>query len=116
MSFIYPRLATITRPVSGGGAVGIRTNYSGVVTASETTIATGIKCSIQFKTTGNAPLQSLAADIRARTQWRVFMPTVALGVIQDRDIVTDDLGQRYQVNANYWNSLGYNLYCERLEA
>ncbi len=49
--------------------------------------------------------------------WQIFIPawSLGLGAIEDRDIIADDLGERYQVQASYWNSLGYNCTCERLQ-
>ena len=50
--------------------------------------------------------------------WRLFTPRAALarGALQVRDVVTDDLGVRYQVAAPYWNSLGYAALLERLDS
>jgi hypothetical protein len=116
MSFIYPRKLTITRqaPVTGGGVKG----YSGMQPSQESAvIASGVPASIQLdkergKTEANLPADS------SKTLWRVFIPLgyAPLGLIQSRDIVTDDLSARYQVMGMYWNSLGHNLLCERLEA
>lgn len=116
MSFHYPRTIAITRPSvqSGVGVVG----YGGVQQSNETPVASGIQAAIQEKKEGGKPDARLPADASRRTYWKVLIPLAALanGTINDRDIVTDDLGARYQVISNYWNSLGYNLLCERLEA
>lgn len=112
MSFIYPRSVVVTRPTqpTGIGAVG----YSAVQVSTEIPVASNIPANIQmFK---DKPNSTLPADA-GKTMWKIMIPlsAVALGVIQTRDIITDDLGQRYQVHAPYWNSLGHNCLCERLE-
>lgn len=115
MSFLYPRTVAITRPVttSGVGAV----PYGGVNAADETSVATGLAASIQLQKALGGDEAGLPADT-SKARWRVLIPksAAALGLIAARDIVTDDLGQRYQVVAPYFNSLGHNLLCERLEA
>lgn len=116
MSFLYPRVIAISRPLvqSGVGAVG----YGGLASSGETTIASGISASIQQKKDVSKPDAGLPGDIAKRTLWLVMIPlnAVAKGVIKDRDIVTDDENIRYQVTAAYWNSLGYKVLAERLEA
>jgi len=114
-SFIYPRTITITRPVpqSGVGAVG----YGGLQPSNETTVATGLPASIQFDRTGTSPRASLPGDSIGNGMWRVFIPGASAqnGLINSQDVITDDLGVRYQVSAPYWNSLGYALRVEKLE-
>ncbi|CAJ0698810.1 hypothetical protein [Ralstonia holmesii] len=114
MSFIYPRTIKITRqaPVTAVGAV----QYSAVQASQEVNVATGISASIQLDKTGRKPDANLPADIAGRTFWRVLIPLgqAALGLIQLEDVITDDLGVRYQVVGPYWNSLGYNLLVDRL--
>lgn len=116
MSFIYPRVISITRPEAQTG-VGFQTAYAADTKAQETQIASGLPASIQARSsTGKNPV-ALPADGKAQT-WRIMIPksVSVLGQIKNRDIVTDDLGNRFQITADYWNSLGYNLICERLEA
>jgi len=38
------------------------------------------------------------------------------GSVQERDIITDQNGNRYQVTAANWQPIGYQCLCERLEA
>ncbi|MDA8256532.1 MAG: hypothetical protein M0Z99_12980 [Betaproteobacteria bacterium] len=116
MSFIYPRTITITRPAvqSGVGTIG----YGGQMPSTETPVTSGVSASIQLKKEGRHPETDLPGDITKITLWVVLIPVSAglsVGVIRDRDILTDDGGLRYQVTAAYWNSLGWNLLCERLE-
>lgn len=115
MSFLYPRTVSISRPTQpdGVGAVG----YGGETKVSEMAIASGISANIQLNKQHGNQVVNLPGD-GARTLWKILMPAyqAPLGLIQSRDIVTDDAGVRYQVVAPYWNSLGHNLLCERLEA
>ncbi|MBM7045438.1 hypothetical protein [Rhizobium lusitanum] len=117
MTFIYPRTIAVTRPQgqTGVGDVG----YSGVLESTETAVISGIPANIQLKTAQSRQTSGgLPAAPPGPPVWRVFIPlnAVAKGVIVDRDIVTDDLGERYQIIAAYWNSMGWNIACIRLEA
>lgn len=109
MSFIYPRTIAITRPIAQTG-VGAQ-SYSGELASAESSIASGISASIQMRRKGvSGRNQNLPADAPA-TDWAIFIPLSqgSLGEIAERDIVTDDLGRRYQVDGAYWDSLGYQL-------
>lgn len=116
MSFIYPRTITITRPGAQPAAVGDQGEAPSADPSLETPLASGLPASIQARNAGGKNSVGLPAD-GANQTWRVMIPKSAagLGTIQNRDIVTDDLGNRYQVVADYWNSLGYNLITQRLE-
>ena len=87
--------------------------YGGAVPADETVVASGIAASIQQKKDGKKPEAGLPGDGK-NSAWRIFF-TQPNGTVQDRDIITDEFGIRYQVTAAYWNSLSYNCLCERLE-
>lgn len=116
MSFIYPRTITIKRPGVQSG-VGAITAYASDQETTETVVATGIRASIQAKSTSGKNPVGLPSDVSMQT-WRVMTPKSALGagVVQNGDIVVDDLGNRYQVQADYRNSLGANFIVSRLEA
>ncbi len=113
--FLYPRTIAITRPAVQS-AVGSEP-YGGLNAATETSVAVGLPASIQKAGAAGTPLGGIPGDIAGRTVWRMFIPqgSAALGLVRDRDIVTDDQGWRYQVMATYWNSLGLQLSCELLE-
>ncbi len=83
----------------------------------ETTIATGIPASIQAKRAAGQIPVGLPGDGKQNT-WRVFTPLGALqdGQVQDRDIITDDLNRRFQIVADYTNSMGAAFLAERMEA
>ncbi|ADE12140.1 hypothetical protein [Sideroxydans lithotrophicus] len=115
MSFLYPRAVMVTRPTqpTGVGAVA----YGGEQQSTETpVVATPVPANIQLAKERGKPDANLPADA-GKTLWKVFIPlqAVALGTILMRDVITDDLGQRYQVIGPYWNSLGHSCVCERLE-
>lgn len=109
MSFLYPRTITITRP-NPTNTVGAAP-YSGEVRSDETTIVMGLPASIQHRRKGSSTHGTELPSDAPRTDWVIFIPKsqAARGLIAERDIVTDDLGKRYQVAAAYWDSLGYQL-------
>jgi len=112
VSFLLPRVITITRPQgqTGIGAVA----YSALSVANETVIASGIPASIQLKKEGGKPDASLPGGVSKKPYWSIYF-NLPRGTVNRRDIITDDLGIRYQVGANYWNSLGYSVFAEELE-
>ncbi len=111
-NFIYPRTISISRPnpTTGVGSL----PYQGLIPSDETLLFSGLPASIQHGG-GTANKAGIPADTMSSPTWQIFIPTIPMGSIQDRDIVTDDLGERYQIQASYWNSLGYNCTCERLQ-
>ncbi len=114
MSFIYPRTIQISRPfdTTGIGAL----PYQGLEPSDETILFTGIPASIQLRG-ATSQKAGIPADTKGAPVWVVIIPLqyCANGTIQDRDVVTDDQSIRYQVSGAYWNSLGYQLDCERLQ-
>ena len=113
MSFVYPRTIAITRPgaQTGVGAQG----YGGQSPQSETAVASGVPASIQQTKKGGSggDIAGLPAGV-PRSMWDIFF-VLPNGTVQDRDIITDDTGIRYQVYGAYWNSLGYKCMTLRLE-
>lgn len=115
MSFMYPRTVSISRsgPQAGEGKLG----YGGETQADETPVAQDLPCNIELRTEGQRNATGLPGDgTRPTYDARIPRRALANGQVLDRDILIDDLGQRYLVVANYWNSLGYALRIERLEA
>ena len=116
MSFLYPRLATFLRP-SGQQGVGALP-YGGQTVFNEQPVAgaDNIRCSIQERREGTQG--SLTPGDGYKPTWYVFVPRAALanGTLQERDVMVDDLGKRFQVIAAYWDSLGYRLTIVSLEA
>lgn len=114
MSFTYPRLIRIDRPHAEGvyGAVG----YRGQTETDEGCIARDLPASVQLRRSSGKPDAHLPGDAKL-SNWRILLP---LGVIDaskvhTRDIVTDDAGERYQIDAAYMTSLGLQIAAERLE-
>lgn len=101
----------VTRPSgpSGVGSVGY-----GEVT--QTPVISGVPAFISQKKDSGHPPVGLPGDLSKRMYWEIDL-YAPIGTIRAMDIVTDDLGYRYQVLGDDWNSpLGYQLLCERLEA
>lgn len=108
-SFLYPRTIKVTRqnvPTASGGAVG----YGGDQPANEIVIMTGIVAAVQSDRIGKSDPSNLPAS-SLLPQYKILIPSAsaALGTINKNDIVTDDLGIRYQVSDPYWTPLGYQL-------
>ncbi len=82
--------------------------------STETIVAVGLSASIQQIKESKQPMENLPGDTVRGTLWSIFIRKPRT-LIRDRDIITDDLGVRYQVTAAYWNSLGYKALCERLQ-
>ncbi len=130
-SFLYPRTIEIRRINTGAGATDTNIGligYSGDALApttkdpaqGETVLFTAIPANIQAmqmgrKATGGGGLPTQGSQ---HPSWKVIIPPGAVpkDSIRDGDIIVDDQGYRYQVAQNYWNSLGYQAACMRLEA
>ena len=113
-SFIYPRTISVSR-----AAVAVEfgaSPYSGESQAEESFVIQGVPASIQLKRPSGKQETGLPAGA-AKTTWRVFIPLGAMDftIVKTRDIVTDDLGNRFQVLANYANSMGAAWLVEKLE-
>lgn len=116
MSFLYPHTVLVHRPgaQAGEGALG----YGGQTQSAEQLITPDpVPCNMELRRAGQKNTTGLPGDAN-RPTYDVRIPRAALanGTIKDRDILEDGLGQRYVVQSNYWNSLGYALRAERLEA
>jgi hypothetical protein len=125
MPGIYPRLIEVRRlNTVAGVADGIGLlGYSGAEQSSsptqgETVLFTGIPASIQKGPAGRKKDGALPTDSVFAPTWRIWIPlgSMAKGNIRDRDIIRDDELYRYEVSQAYWNILGYQLICIRLQA
>lgn len=112
---LYPRTITIARTQQDHqvGAVG----YGGRTQSSETEIARGIRANVQARREGSRNPVGLPAD-GTKSSWRIFTPrdVLAAGLVKDGDLITDDLGRRFQVTSDYCHNLGCTFSAERLEA
>lgn len=112
MSFLYPRVVSITRP-NRNTTPGVQP-YSGVTRANETAILSGVPAHIQSDRQGTAPSAALAADAAGQSIWKIIMK-LPLGQVVERDIITDELGKRYQVISADWGPLVTTCRCQILE-
>jgi len=111
MSFLYPRTISVYRNAASASA-GLQP-YSDAI--APTLVASGIPATIDLKKESGVQPAGLPGDTARRTYWNINFPG-ALGLVLDRDIIVDDLGQRYQVTGAYWTMLGYQVLAERLES
>jgi len=115
MTFLHPRTIAVHRPATQ--ATGGRLPYGGQTQASETEVACGIPASIQERKEGSQNPTGIPSDVKVPSHY-IFIPRgkLANGTVRSGDIVIDELGARYQVQAPYWDSLGYRLTAMSLEA
>lgn len=122
MGFIWPRKITVTRAAHQDGD-GPDVGYGGttretqrLAETDEGVILEDVPCNIQARAGGRKNPTNLPGDTVA-AQWFVNIPpgAVPVGAIKDRDFITDDLGRRFQVTADYDHSLGQRLTVDRLE-
>ena len=100
--FLFPRVVRISRPAADSG-VGARP-YSGLTAITETTVASNIPAHIQPDRQGKPPTAGLPADAVGAPTWKVIVK-LPKGKVQKRDVITDELGNRYQVVYAAWNPL-----------
>jgi hypothetical protein len=108
-SFLYPRTITVTRPpvtTQAGGAIG----YGGDQPVTDTIILSGISAAVQSDRIGRVTPSNLPAS-SGLPLYKILIPATEapLGTINKNDIITDDLGVRYQVHDPYWTPLGFQL-------
>jgi hypothetical protein len=123
-SFLYPRTIEIHRPgvVAAPGSANVATlvaSYSGETIATETVLFTGIPASIQYKDRDLRPTSPLPADATRPGGWNIYIPLsagIANGSVAENDIVVDEVGRRYQIEAAYNHPLGWKFHCRFLKA
>ncbi len=103
MSFLFPSVIRLSRPQGNAGA-GAQP-YSGLSQQKETVIVTAAKAHIQPDRQGQAPLAGLPADAAGQPTVKIILK-LPKGVVQRRDVLTDDLGSRYQAIQSTWTPLG----------
>lgn len=114
-SQLYDRVVAITREPDQAG-VGFQPAYAGEDATNEVAVASDLPASIQLVREGSR--DSTLPGGGTNPLWDVFLPkgAVADGVVKGKDIVTDDLGNRFQVIAPYQNRLGARFRVQTLEA
>lgn len=101
--FLFPSLVRLSRP-QGNAGLGAQP-YSGLSQAKETTVITSAKAHIQPDRQGQASLAGLPADAAGQPTVKIIL-RLPKGVVQRRDVLTDDLGNRYQAIQSTWTPLG----------
>jgi hypothetical protein len=93
-------------PTQSGGAVG----YGGDQPVNESVVLSGVPAGVQSDRVGHNQASNLPAT-SSLPYYKILIPapSAPLGTINKNDIVTDDLGTRYQVLDPYWTPLGYQL-------
>ncbi len=105
-----PRTLTLARqsPVAGVGAVA----YSGVI--APTVLVTAWPASILFSGGGGAAA-GLPGDV-SEAAWRILWPVTFPLPIEATDLLTDDLGRRFEVSAAELTDLGWRLAANEVHA
>jgi hypothetical protein len=76
-------------------------------------LVSNVASSIRPTTASGTGLAGLPSDAK-RSSWK-FLFVQPFGTVQVRDIIVDDLGNRYQVTTPYWVLGGYQLTADLLE-
>ena len=87
---------------------------SGVTEANETPIIAGVPAHIQVERQGTSPRTGLPADVAGQSIWKIIFK-LPRGTVRSHDIITDDLGNRYQVIAPDWGPLVMTCHAQILE-
>lgn len=112
VNFLYPRTISINR--QNQDATEGSQPYSGITPANQTVIATGIAAHIESDRQGTLPTTKLASDAAGESIWKIIFKA-ALGLVQDRDFIIDDLGITYQVISADWGPLTTTCRCQIME-
>lgn len=101
-------------------AAGAQDEYSGLQRSQTLppAIYEDIACSIQAQRSGGTNPPKLPSDTK-RSDWFIYIPAGVAppkGGIRQGDLVVDEFGSRYTVNADYWTSLGWRLHVSKEEA
>ena len=122
---VYPRTVsvrrskTVTGTTDAIGNVGYSGAEQGTGSEGEAILFTGLPASIQLGAVGRTTKSGeLPGDAVTKPIWNIFIPAnvITQYSIRDRDIILDDEGYRYEVGANYWTGLGYQLSTVRQES
>lgn len=116
--FYFERTITIARPgIRAGTAPVGKQGYGGSSRADEVVRYTDIPASIQYSATARTTGVQLPSDARVLTDWKIIVPVGYLpdDAVDERDIVTSDLGKRYQVLAARPSRLGFQMRASLLQ-
>lgn len=110
--FLYPRRIAISRPAEDP-TLGAQP-YSGLRADNETLIAENVPAHIQIDNRTPPPVVKLPADALSTPAWKVIFRG-ARGLTRTGDVITDDLGNRYQVISADWGPLVTTCRCQSLQ-
>lgn len=114
----FERTITIARPHArpGADAVGLQ-GYGGTSKADEVVLYRDLPASIQYAATARTTGVQLPSDARVLTDWKIFVPAGLLpdDAVTERDIITSDLGKRYQVFAARPSLLSFQIRASLLQ-
>jgi hypothetical protein len=114
MSFLRPRLVDITRPSQSAG-FGASSTYGAIDDETETTVLSELPANISWARTGQQRNTGLPGSAMWRAIFRVVFKAPS-GTVRERDIITDEFGNRYQVVAAQSGPFGYMCLTEQLHA
>ena len=102
--FLYPRLVSIQRKVETDQP-GAQPGYSGVTPDQFAIIKNNLRAHIEAERQGTSPEAKLPADAAGQSIWSISFPKMKLGLVKSRDVIEDELGQRYYVISADWSPL-----------
>jgi hypothetical protein len=117
-ALVYNRTIAVHRPVTVAATGGVTLgDYSGVQDSTETVLFTGVKTSIQPRSSVRQHMNALPADARAPYVFSFFFKKRVLfvGDVKNRDILVDDQGERYQVEEVEWTLIGAHIRALKVE-
>lgn len=112
MSFLYPRTVQISRP-NTDATLGAQP-YSGLRSDNETVIASNVPAHIQIDRQNPASPTKLPSDPISLPAYKIIVK-VARGLVKRGDVITDDIGNRYQVISPDWGPLVTTCRAQLLE-
>lgn len=116
--FYFERTITIARPAPRPGAAPVgKQGYGGSSRDDEQVRFAGVPASIQYAATARTTGVQLASDARVLTDWKIIVPVGILpdDAVTERDIITSDLGKRYQVLAARPGRLSFQMRASLLQ-
>lgn len=121
MGFIYNRVISIRRP-SNVGSVGERGYSAQRGSVDEAVRFSDVQCSIQEQSGGPKSPVGLPSGMKIQPQWRVFIPEfvatpkgIVRGAVKQADVIVDEDGNRSEVFAPIFTSLGWEIVCVQME-
>ena len=111
MSFLYPYTVSISRMAGSFSATegytpGLQVIFSGLPASISVKRDKGFGKPPGFMANSETPTPMPMYDIAIPG-----MATLPMGSILNGDMVTDQNGMQYRVDAALWLPMGYNLYC-----